>query len=434
MPCGHLVTMWSVVPERETMKRHQRAESAGLISFFCCAVVGGLAIMAYLRWAPAIWQLSQRRFMAAAALVGACGVVSFVIGYTHRIRMLNEHVIWAIHLRRSFEIVALSFVYAVTLFLTSYTLFWVLNSMMGKVIFEMYLPALTATFAGVCGYLTFVQAELMNAKTLASLLPFFVIAGVGTACSTTNDPHWFRNNFSELGDRTTFAASMFNITLVFGGLSIIIITYFAISELIATYQVVRPNGSVGIRTPQVSYHIPRFKVRITLLSILLTLSGIAFIGIGTFRYTPHPILHNVFARGMPCVMFALLITLPWLAPQLSRAFFVISDIAILVCVIAGISWLQGENTLTNVEALAAMLFLGWFIGFSRQIAAIEADRIQQQLIAHEVVNTAKLDDLISDEESAGFNTVLTDTNSPVLAAQADTDQHRRQVASQLARN
>ena len=274
----------------------------------------------------------------------------------------------------------------------------------------------------------------MNAKTLASLLPFFVVAGVGTACSTTNDPHWFRNNFSELGDRTTFAASMFNITLVFGGLSIIIITYFAISELIATYQVVRPNGSIGIRNPQVSYHIPRFKVRITLLSILLTLSGIAFIGIGTFRYTPHPILHNVFARGMPCVMFALLIALPWLAPQLSRAFFVISDIAILVCVIAGVSWLQGENTLTNVEALAAMLFLGWFIGFSRQIAAIEADRIQQQLIAHDVVNTDKLDNLISDEESSGFNTVLTDTNSPVLAAQVDKNEQRQQVASQLARN
>lgn len=29
---------------------------------------------------------------------------------------------------------------------------------------------------------------------------------------------------------------------------------------------------------------------------MLTLAGIAFIGIGMLRYTPHPILHNVFAR------------------------------------------------------------------------------------------------------------------------------------------
>ena len=29
--------------------------------------------------------------------------------------------------------------------------------------------------------MTFVQAEMMNAKTLASLLPFFVISGVCTA-------------------------------------------------------------------------------------------------------------------------------------------------------------------------------------------------------------------------------------------------------------
>lgn len=419
--------------ERVTMKRHQKAESAGLISFFCCAVVGGIAILVYLHRAPAFWQLSQRRFMASAALVAACGVVSFITGYTHRIGMLNKHVMWAVHMRRAFEIIALSFVYAVTLFLTSYTLFWVLNSMMGKVIFEMYLPALTATLAGVCGYITFVQAELMNAKTLASLLPFFVIAGVGTACSTTNDPHWFKNNFSELGDRTTFAASMFNITLIFGGLSIIIITYFAISELITTYKVARPDGTIGIRAPDVSYRIPKFKVRIIILSVLLTLSGIAFIGIGTFRYTPHPILHNVFARGMPCVMFVLLVALPWLAPQLSKAFYAISDIALVICALAGIAWLKGDNTLTNVEALAAMLFLGWFIGFSRQIAAIEADRIQQELIAHDVVDSSELDELVDDEKSIGFNTILTDTASPTLAAKVAAHGKQNEAAAQLAK-
>jgi hypothetical protein len=33
-----------------------------------------------------------------------------------------------------------------------------------------------------------------------------------------------------------------------------------------------------------------------------------------------------------------------------------------------------------VEALAGLMFLGWFIVFSRQIAAIEADRVQAQLV------------------------------------------------------
>ena len=180
----------------------------------------------------------------------------------------------------------------------------------------------------------------------------------------------------------------------------------------------RPNGDIAIRQPNVSYMIPRFKVRITILTVMLVLSGVAFIGIGTFRYTPHPILHNVFARGMPVLMFIMLVALPWLAPQLSKAFFAISDLAIVVCALVGISWLMGNNTLTNVEALAAMLFLGWFIGFSRQIAAIEADRIQRQILAHQVINPAALDKMIDAEEQAGFSTVLTDMSSPMLANEA----------------
>ncbi len=358
----------------------------------------------YLQLAPAFWQLSQRRFMACAAIVAACGVISFIVGYIHRMRLLDvqkgwihtvrrifeilalsivyastlflmsymlfslvnsimgkaiftSYIPWIHTVRRIFEILALSIVYASTLFLMSYMLFSLVNSIMGKAIFTSYIPALTAAFAGVSGYLTFVQAELMNAKTLSALLPFFVIAGVSTASSTTTDPHWFRNNFSELGDRTTFAARMFNTTLILGGICIIIITYFAISELIATYRIVRPNGDIAIRQPNVSYKIPRFKVRITILTVMLVLSGVAFIGIGTFRYTPHPILHNVFARGMPVLMFIMLVALPWLAPQLSKAFFAISDLAIVVCALVGISWLMGNNTLTNVEALAAMLHL-----------------------------------------------------------------------------
>ena len=180
----------------------------------------------YLQLAPAFWQLSQRRFMACAAIVAACGVISFIVGYIHRMRLLDVQKGWIHTVRRIFEILALSIVYASTLFLMSYMMFSLVNSIMGKAIFTSYIPALTAAFAGVSGYLTFVQAELMNAKTLSALLPFFVIAGVSTASSTTTDPHWFRNNFSELGDRTTFAARMFNTTLILGGICIIIIICF----------------------------------------------------------------------------------------------------------------------------------------------------------------------------------------------------------------
>lgn len=389
------------------MGRNQRAESSGLISCVVCAVIGFIAMSLYRSYAPAIWQLTQRTFTACAAIDAACAVVSFIIGYTHFSRSLHEKHHWYLVVRRLFEVLALSVVYGSTIFLTSFMFLDMINSLMGKTMTG-YLPAICAAFSGIVGYLTFVQAELMNAKTLASLLPFFIIAGVSTAGSTSDDPYWANNNFSQLGDRTTFAARMFNSTLMLGGICIIIISYFAISELVANYrQRLRWHGD---ETKLGSGPIPHFVPRTVILGILLTLAGIEFFGIGMFRYTPHPVLHNVFARSLPGVMGILLLALPWLAPQLSKAVYVISDLAIVVCAYTGIIWLEGENTLTNVEAFAGLLFLGWFVVFTRQIAAIETDRVQAQLLH------AQYDVAASGNDADVMRTVPIPVNVPVTRA------------------
>lgn len=405
--------------------RHQRAETGGLISFIICAAVGAISMNVYLEYAPAIWQLMLRRFIVCSGIGAACAVVSFLIGYLSQSRSMNLKHGWLVMLRRLIESLALSAVYAATTFLTSFALLSVINEVMGPKIFVGYMSAICAAVSGVVGYMTFVQARMMNAKTLASLLPFFIISGVCVAGLTTDDPYWYHNNFSQLGDRTTFAATMFNSTLMLGGLCIIIISYFAVSELVTTERLTRLRGngigavagentseksggtsggdsgenavgSTGRNTgrntgkrfgrrprkaddPNHGFLIPHYRLRTGILSVMLTLSGIAFVGIGAFRYTPHPILHNVFARGLPVLMLILFLLLPWLAPRLSRTVMVISDLMLMVCAAFGVDWLMGNVTLTDVEALACMVYLGWFIVFSRQIAALEADRIALQV-------------------------------------------------------
>lgn len=372
------------------MGRHQQAETSGIISFMICAVVAGFAMDLYTQYAPAIWRVSQRLFTICSGIVAACGVVSFSLGYARKSRSLTLKHGWMVPIRRIFEILALSVVYASTIFVTSFMMLSIINSIMGTRTLNGYLPMLCAGIAGIVGYITFVQAELMDAKTIAALLPFFVVSGVSIAGLTSDDPYWYNNNFSQLGDRTTFAARMFNSTLMLAGICIIIISYFAISELITTNRLRREYAQqTGLdESPR------HFKIRILLLAFMLTLAGVAFIGIGMFRYTPHPILHNVFARGLPCLMSVLLIGLPWLAPQLSKAVYVVSDLAIAVGAFAGFQWMSGHNTLTNVEALAGLMFLGWFIIFSRQIAAIEADRVQTQLVLAQTSEPKNVEDIV----------------------------------------
>ncbi|MBW3088937.1 ABC transporter permease [Bifidobacterium sp. 82T24] len=383
------------------MGRHQQAETFGLVASLICAVCAGVAMDLYRNNAPAIWLVSGRLFAVCAGMVAACGVVSFVVGYSRRSHSWNLRRGWLVPVRRAFETLSLSVVYGSTIFLSVYALLGVINGAMGVGSFTPYVPAVVALFAAVTGYLVFVQADSLNAKTIASLLPLFVVSGVSTAGFTSDDPNWWRNNFSQLGDRTTFAARMFNSTLILAGVCVVILSYFAVSELITT-QRMRMKWRTGVgsaddggdATLTVS-DIPHFPARIVCLTILLTLAGICFAGVGLFRYTPHPIMHNVFARGLSLPMSLLMVFLPWLAPQLSKAMYVVSDLIIVAIAAAGVQWLQGGTTLTNVEALACILFMGWFIVFSRQIAAIEADRVTAQLTAARPVSTVPHDSRIS---------------------------------------
>ncbi|MFT8704136.1 ABC transporter permease [Bifidobacterium aquikefiricola] len=378
------------------MGRHQHAENSGLISFIICAIAAAIMVKIYVEVAPPIWQVTRRMFTVAAGIVTFCGVSSFIVGYARNSNSLNLRRGWWMPVRRSIEIVALSVVYAATIFLAVFAIFGIITDMMGVRIFLGYLPWVSAAFAGIVGYITFVQADLMDAKTIASLLPLFVVSGVTTAGLTTDDPNWWHNNFSQLGDRTTFAATMFNATLILAGICIIIISYFAVSELLTTHRMRADWSRAHLPAPQVGDSndhvdsIQRFRLRAGILLTLLVLLGVAFMGIGTFRYSPHPILHNVFSRGLPGIMCVLLIGLPWIAPQLSKAIYIVSDLGIVTCAIAGGFWLEGDNTLTNVEALAGLIFLGWFIVFSRHIAAIEADRVQAQIIYLQSIDTSAI--------------------------------------------
>ncbi|MBW3081845.1 ABC transporter permease [Bifidobacterium phasiani] len=379
------------------MGRHQRAETAGLVSFLFCALVGGGAMNLYMTLAPAIWLVSLRMFTACSAIVAACAVVSFCIGYARGSSSFTLRRGWLVPVRRSLEILALSVVYAATAFLTSFLILNVANGIIGTQMFVGYLVGVCAGMSGVVGYLTYVQSQAMRAKTLAALLPFFVISGVGGAGMTTDDPYWFVNNFSRLGDRTTFAAGMFNTTVILAGLCVIVISYFSVAELITTYR--QHAMWSGARDAGKDTHMRLFRTRLACLSLLLAASGVCFIGIGSFRQSPHPIAHNAFAFSLPCITGVLMLALPWLAPLFSKATYVVSDLMVVIGIVSVNLWLRDEISMTNLELLLIMLFFGWFVVFSRQIAAIEADRIQEQILHIQAALPSRGDDAEAPPES-----------------------------------
>lgn len=433
---------------RTRMGTHQRSETGALLASMISLAIGYTAMNEYMSKAPAIWLVSGRKFLASAAIIAISSFIMFAIGYARTPSTPLPHAMarrapGAINvIRRIIEAAALSTVFAATTFFTSYALLSAANVALGRELFEQFTPLIVGSFAAVAAYLGFIQASALSAKAIATMLPLFVISGVTVAALTSDDPWWWHNNFSQLGDRTTFAARLFNTTLIFAGVCIIIVAYFAVFELVTSQYMALPDdsaaadGEAGTATdgagntagaanaarkhdsPSVtpseavaakaadvtktdaakaagtaaaphpastarpgSDQTTHFVARTATLAVLLSLTGVCLIGVGCFRYTPHPVLHNVFARGMCVPIGLLLVLLPWAMPRMSRIVYVVSDLILVADAVALLAWLRGQITLTAVEALACLTLFAWMIVFARQIAAMQADRIQTRIIA-----------------------------------------------------
>lgn len=384
---------------RTPMGSHQKAETRALLAAMVSLAIAYVATTVFLEQASAIWLISGRKMLAAATIIAFSSFIMFIIGYARTPMMPAPKAVRTLRrlplrvLRRVIEACALSIVFSATAFFMSYALLSAVGTMMGKDLFDSLMPGIVGAFAGVASYLGFIQASSLSAKAIATMLPLFVISGVTVAALTSDDPWWWHNNFSQLGDRTTFAAQLFNATLILAGLCIIIVTYFASFELTTTQMVSKGEDDSPDTTKKSRTNV----ARIVIFSLLLSLTGVGLIGVGSFRYTPHPVLHNVFARGMSVPMGLLLVLLPWLMPQLSRFLYAFSYMIVAVDCCDLLRWLKGDTTLTSVEALACLTLFAWVIAFSRQIAAIQADRIQARILA-----AARSADLMVSDEADGL--------------------------------
>ncbi|OTA25765.1 hypothetical protein B9G54_06830 [Alloscardovia macacae] len=380
------------------MGRYQRAENVGIFTSLGTVLAVAYATYAYTTSAPAIWLVTARRIIITSSFLAGSAAVVFILGYTRSGFGAEKKTVGRL-VRRTAETIALAVVYFVSIGLISGAIQMFIAQIFGRS-FTQYQIAVVMCLGGVIGYIVYVQAALINSRTIATLLPVFVISGVTLAGMMSDDPNWWKNNFSQLGDRTTFGANVFNFTVVLAGVTMLIISYFALSELTTQERLFDSDGNgvddseeggatehdpVPSRTP--SRALSRaFQIRRAILALLLASASVMFACIGIFRYTPHPFLHNLFARGIAGPMILLMLGMPWLVRRLSVAFYFVSDFILGVIAISYIYWFQGNTSLTNVEALAVILFMGWFILFSRHIAALEADRfVALSELPHDVV-------------------------------------------------
>ena len=413
--------------------KSMRAESGALVASILCGAVSLAGICVYLANATPAMLQSVVLFTSSGGIVAVPAVIAFIVGYSQlpqfltaerfeqlvdqartgqsddeeserhhgagiseaRIRLGRRTYRVLDLLRRLVTTVALAVVYGYTIFLLSFVILYTFNDYVGFDPQHRYLVVSVVFMSIITAYYSFVTGSTLTAKHLSMLLPLFVIAGVGVAGITTPYQHWWTNNFSELGDNSTAAAQLFNTTLILAGICVVIISYFAVYELIASRQQYLRWGEEIEDLPDDSaarlvlvnkvkndriLRVRHFKARTVTLLVLLIASGVLLAGVGIFHYSEHPVLHNICGRGMTVPIGLLILLMPWLAPEFSGSFFFTGYVMGIACSASMVLWLQGTITLVNVEGLLWLLYLLWFILFARQAAALAQDRRENQLL------------------------------------------------------
>ena len=301
--------------------------------------------------------------LTTAIFVAFVVAISFTTGlYTvhPRVRELRTISISPIgRIRRWVKLIALAFVFSALGFLLCSVVFFVFQQAFIGVTFDMWAgSALLATSVAVCAYTSYLISVSLTPILLSGMLAVFLAAGVLTNAISVSDPYWWQYHFSSLGAGGTPSSVEFNITLIVSGLVIWVLAGLIADDLI----IVQRNQN------------KLYPHRTALLRAILIMIGFSLSMVGLFVYNVYPTIHNTSAGLMAVLFVGLIAGLRFVAPTISRSFYLISYamLAILiVCIV--LFYGVGYFNLTTFELSAAVVIFGWIVMLVRQISAQRRD-------------------------------------------------------------
>ncbi|NCU38536.1 hypothetical protein EOL96_05785 [Candidatus Saccharibacteria bacterium] len=338
-------------------KKHHESQAV-IFSAVWAIVAFILGIIIYGdRYVPLFGHDSVGLTSALLAMV-ASGSVSFWGLYTQHPRVAELRALKSSKvglIRRWIKVFSLTFVIAMLGFLLTSIVFFVIQQAFQGVTFDTYASAVaSATAAGIASYTSYLVAVTMTPMILSSLLALFLVSGVLSSAISNSDPNWWEYHFSSLGSGGSLSAGAFNITLIIAGLVIWVLAGILAGDL---YELQRQQKTI----------YPR---RIKVFHWSLVAIGVALAMVGAFVYDVHVTIHNSSAGSMAIVFLALVTALPYIVPNLTKAFYgfsysMLAALAVAVYLFYG----TGYFNLTAFELVAAAIIFTWLVVLVRQIAA-----------------------------------------------------------------
>jgi len=195
------------------------------------------------------------------------------------------------------------------------------------------------------------DAMRINTSRLLTLVVVILASGVYLTLITIDDPLWWRVSFSYLGKLESNVNWIFNATLIFSGILLLIWRTYFMSD----YHILLRHGIANARWSM-------------LIHLGLLWIGIAVMIVGLFKSQLTPFssfLHNLAAYSMAGIFLLFMVTSRWLVPGFPREFHIMSATVVLV-LIGTIAWaISGGVNTVGLEMSVFVLGLMWLSQFAR---------------------------------------------------------------------
>lgn len=263
------------------------------------------------------------------------------------------------------DIAALALAHACVLLIGTLALFSLFQrSFVGAVAFPFACAVLVGTAGAVSVYFAYLSAVSMNIYRLAALLAVFLFMGTITSMLTAENPQWWEMSLSVLGADDDTSGFAFNVTLILAGFLVAVVAGYSTKQL----EIAALSKSAKSRR------------RVRLLQAGLVIMGVMLACVGLFP--ENLAVHNFVASGMVTVFAALVLSIPRLVPPISPAFVALGFVFLAVIVVAGVLFALGYDNLTAVELIAASLIFAWLVVLIRNLAAVDADHLDDTRRRH----------------------------------------------------
>jgi len=205
------------------------------------------------------------------------------------------------------------------------------------------------------------SAIQIKTRGLLQLLVIVLAGGVYITMTTVDDPLWWQVSFSYLGTMDSSSELLFNATLVFGGILILIWLPYFMSDfhILVEHDAASERGAFWLR-----------------FGLIVLAVGVALVGVFPSRASPlSSLIHNLSAYSLAAAFGLLMFGTKWMAPSFSRETITASWIIVAGLTFTLIMAAFGRVNTVGLEIIAFVLGMTWLSLFvnSTESLAVEME-------------------------------------------------------------